>query len=289
MSTLDSSIVNVALPVINRDLQINMGLSELVVSVYLVTMCDFLLLFGKLGDLFGKRKLFKWGLVIFTLGSFLCGISHTITFLLISRFIQAIGSSLAMSSNFGIITEVFPSNERGQALGWMGSFVAVGMIAGPSIGGLLLSKFDWDSIFLINVPIGIIVGIFTFKLLEKDHIGVQSKFNDYVGSILFILGITGIFGYIYAGQQVGFDQGYLILILVLAIIFLILFIKRELKISNPLLDLHLFKNKYFSLGISSAIIVFITNSFYMVFTPFYLQNARDISAGITGLLMTFCQ
>ena len=286
MSTLDSSIVNVALPVINRDLNINMGLAELVVSVYLVTMCDFLLLFGKLGDIRGKRRLFKFGVIIFTLGSLFCGISHTIIFLLISRFIQAIGSALAMSSNFGIITEVFPNDERGQALGWIGSFVALGMIAGPSLGGLLLSRFDWDSIFLINVPIGIVVGGVLFFILKKDNLRTESSFNDYLGAILFIISITGIFGYIYAGQQVGFGQVYLLMILAVAIIVLFLFIKKENKINDPLLDLVLFKNKGFTLGITSSIIVFVTNSFYMVFTPFYLQNARGLSASFTGLLMT---
>lgn len=286
MGTIDSSIVNVALPVINRELQINMGLSEMVVSVYLITVCDFLLLFGNLGDRYGKRRLFKWGLMIFTFGSLFCGLSRNITWLLIARFIQATGTALTMSSNNGIVTEVF-GDQKGQALGWMGLCTALGMIAGPSLGGLLLAKFDWDSIFLINVPIGLLIGLVGLKILGTDQRTSQSSFADYLGTTLYILGMTGLFIYIYGGQQLGFSNKYLIIEVIVSLLLLALFIRREKQITQPLLDLSLLKNRAFTLGLFSAIMIFITNSFYMVFTPFYLQNARGLSATTTGLLMTF--
>lgn len=145
-----------------------MNQSEWIVSVYLMTVCILILLFGKIGDLIGKIKVFRWGTFIFVLGSLLCGIEINLGFLLVARIIQAIGASMTMSANYGIITEIFPIKERGKALGLMGSFVSLGSIAGPGIGGILLAHFDWSSIFLINVPVGLITIFMGMKILPKD-------------------------------------------------------------------------------------------------------------------------
>jgi len=115
MATLDGSIVNIALPVMSKDLKIPMNQSEWIVSIYLIVICSLLLLFGKVGDAFGKVKVFKIGTVLFVFGSLLCGFNSGLTVLLIARAIQALGASMTMSNNNGIITEVFPIKERGRA------------------------------------------------------------------------------------------------------------------------------------------------------------------------------
>ena len=167
MSTLDGSIVNIALPVISEDLGVEMNQSEWIVSVYLMAICVFLLFFGKVGDSIGKIKVFKIGTIVFIIGSFLCGIPGSLPLLLFARVVQAIGASMTMATSNGIITEIFPQSERGRALGLIGSFVSLGAIAGPGIGGVILSHFGWSYIFWINVPVGIVTLMFGWYLLPK--------------------------------------------------------------------------------------------------------------------------
>ncbi|MDU5950894.1 MAG: MFS transporter, partial [Paenibacillus macerans] len=134
MSTLDGSIVNIALPVISKQLDLQVAEAEWVVTAYLMMICAAILFFGKLGDIVGKIKVFKWGMIIFTVGSLLCGFSSSLTMLVGSRLIQALGASMTMANNQGIITDIFPATERGRALGLIGTFVSLGSIAGPSLG-----------------------------------------------------------------------------------------------------------------------------------------------------------
>ena len=134
MTTLDSSIVNVALPTMAKELNTSMSGIEWVVTSYLITICATILLFGKLGDILGKTRIFRIGIGIFTIGSLLCGFSNTLFMLILSRIIQAIGAGAAMATNQGIITETFPTNERGRALGMTGTAVALGTMVGPTLG-----------------------------------------------------------------------------------------------------------------------------------------------------------
>ena len=185
MSTLDGSIVNIAMPMISKSLNIEMSIAEWIVSLYMLTICCLLIFWGKLSDSIGKIKIFRIGTFIFIIGSLLCGTSKSIEMLLLSRIIQALGASMTMATNYGIITEYFPKEMRGKSLGILGSFVSLGSIAGPSLGGLILQNYSWHYIFLINIPVGlfaIILGYFVFpKKISKNL-----NFNiDYLGFILF--------------------------------------------------------------------------------------------------------
>ena len=131
MSTLDGTIVNIALPVISKDLRIPMSQSEWVVSLYLIVVCSFILFFGKLSDILGKIKIFRLGAIFFIAGSLLSGFRINLLFLLGARALQAVGAAMTMATNNGIITEIFPTTERGKALGTIGSFVALGSIKSP--------------------------------------------------------------------------------------------------------------------------------------------------------------
>ena len=151
MATLDSSIVNVALPVMQKALDAGLDQIQWVSSVYLLAARWR----RRLGDLYGKVRFFEVGVIIFSLGSLLCGISTTLPALVASRIVQGIGGASAMANNMGIITEAFPARERGRALGLLASFVALGMMCGPVLGGFIVSYLPWSNIFLINVPVGI--------------------------------------------------------------------------------------------------------------------------------------
>ena len=156
MATLDSSIVNVALPVISEKLSVSMASIEWIVTSYLIIIVGSILIFGRLSDIKGKAAIFKFGIIVFTIGSFLCGLSNSLVLLVFSRVIQAIGAAATMGTSQGIITQVFPVNERGRALGLNGTFVALGSMVGPPIGGFIVSALSWHYIFLINVPVGIL-------------------------------------------------------------------------------------------------------------------------------------
>lgn len=284
MSTLDASIVNIALPTISKDMNVPMNQSEWIVSIYLMIVCSCLLLFGKIGDSIGKIKVYRIGTVIFTIGSLLCGFNHSLAFLLFARIVQGIGSSMTMATNSGIITEVFPFKERGRALGSIGAFVSLGSIAGPGIGGLILSQFSWPYIFWINVPVGIITIIISEKFLPKDIIK-SGKSVDMAGFSLFAVFIMAFFGAIFIGQEIGFSALLSLILLALALISFVIFIRIEKRISNPLITFSIFKNKIFTMSLITAVLIFASNFFVNVVIPFYLQNSRGLPANQAGLLM----
>lgn len=284
MSTLDGSIVNIALPVIAKDLGVAMNLSEWIVSIYLMAICVFLLFFGKVGDSFGKIKVFKIGTIVFIIGSFLCGIPGSLPLLLVSRVIQALGASMTMATSNGIITEIFPKEERGRALGMIGSFVSLGAIAGPGIGGVILSHFEWSYIFWINVPVGIITLMFGWYFLPKEEVKTGEKI-DYIGVILFALFILLFFGGIFIGQEIGFLHPLIIGMILVSLMSLYGFYRFEKNHEKPLVQFSLFSNKMFTVSLLTAVMIFTTNFFANVVNPFYLQNVLGLEANIAGLLM----
>ena len=285
MSTLDGSIVNIAMPMISKNLNIDMSQAEWIVSVYMITICCLLIFWGKVSDIIGKIKIFKIGTFIFVIGSLFCGISSSIELLLISRIIQAIGASMTMATNYGIITENFPPDMRGRSLGVLGSFVSLGSIAGPGIGGIILQKLTWHYIFLINIPVGIfaiVLGYFVFPKSKRKDIPLNI---DFLGFILFAISISSLFMGIFIGQVTGFTTPLVIGLFILFIICMILFIFRETKASNPLIDLNIFKSIPFSLGLLCALLIFSSNLFMNTLMPFYLQDALKLSPLLSGFIL----
>lgn len=284
MSTLDSSIVNVALPVMAKELQVSMASIEWVITSYLIVIVGAILIFGRLADIKGKATIFKSGIIIFTMGSLACGISNSLGLLVLSRGFQAIGASATMATSHGIITHVFPSSERGKALGVNGTFVALGAMIGPPIGGLIVSAVRWNYIFLINLPIGIVAFILAKNTLPKNSKNINEKL-DLKGGIVFALTIILVFGALTYGKEVGFSKPIILLCFILAIIFFIAFIKLQRKIAMPLLNLNMFKNCLFSLSIFCAFISFVAIASSSIIIPFYLQDVMKLTPSLTGLLL----
>lgn len=284
MSTLDGSIVNIALPTISKDMQVPMNQSEWIVSIYLMMVCACLLLFGKIGDSWGKIKIYRIGTLIFVIGSLLCGFNHSLTFLLFARVIQALGAAMTMATNTGIITEVFPMNERGRALGMIGAFVSLGSIAGPGLGGLILAHFSWAYIFWINVPVGIITMLISEKFLPKD-ITLSAEKIDMGGFAAVAATIMTFFGGVFLGQEHGFLTPIPLALFVLAVISFFIFLYVEKKVKLPLITFSIFKNKVFTMSLVTALLIFSSNFFVNVVIPFYLQSARGLSPSYAGLLM----
>lgn len=284
MSTLDGSIVNIALPELSKQLKLPMAQIEWVTTGYLMAICAAILFFGKLGDIVGKIRIFKIGTIVFVIGSMLCGLSVSLPALIASRVIQALGASMTMANSQGIVTDIFPATERGKALGFIGTFVSLGSIAGPSLGGIMVSTVGWEYIFWVNVPIGLIAIFFGWKVLPKDLTRVKSSI-DVPGSLLFAVFIITLFAGLLLGQQLGYGNSLIVTSIIVAVVSFVAFIWMELRRKEPLLQLSLFKNPLFSLSILCGFLVFTANFCFNIIAPFYAQNMLNLSPFYAGFLL----
>src|SRR5947199_6352072 len=167
MIMLDNTIVNVALPAIEHSLHMSISSLEWIVTAYALTFAALLITGGKLGDLYGRRKMFIAGLVIFTLSSLACGLSPNAGFLIGARAVQGVGAALMNPATLSIITATFPPKQRGQAIGIWAGVSALALAIGPLIGGLIVDNINWHWIFFVNVPIGVL-GIVVAQLVIKE-------------------------------------------------------------------------------------------------------------------------
>jgi len=285
MSTLDGSIVNIAMPIMSKSLHVSSSEIEWVVSIYLITISSLLMFFGRLGDVVGRSRVFKIGTAVFIIGSFLSGLNMGLGLLLAARVIQATGAAMTMSNSFGITTSTFPVSQRGRAMGVIGTFVALGAVAGPAFGGLILNYLPWNYIFWINVPIGIIAILIGWYGLPKED-PAQSAPIDWLGTGTFTVVIVSFFYAMLEGQEIGFTQPVILVCFVIAVIAFIAFIYVENHAKAPLLDLSIFKIPDYTLGLIAALLVFINGFFFNVLAPYYLVNARGFSSGFSGLLLS---
>lgn len=285
MATLDSSIVNVALPDMANKLSVGINTIQWVVTSYLIVISALVLIFGRIADIIGKTTVFQNGFIVFSIGSLLCGISTKVEFLIFSRVIQAIGAAMTMSSNQGIIADTFPKNERGRALGLSATTVAIGTMLGPPIGGIMVELINWQSIFLINVPIGILAFLFGRKMLPKEEKKGDIKSFDLKGAVLFIIFIVSLFWSLLSGEKRGWEDIYILSSFAIACGSFIIFYFVEKGKKNPMLDFSIFHNKLFDVSIFCAFVSFTVIFCNNIIHPFYLQYVMKISPGKAGILM----
>lgn len=287
MSTLDGSIVNIALPTMSRELHTSTAEITWVVTIYLIVISAIILIFGRLSDLIGKAKVTKIGWAIFILGSFLAGFNFGfgLPFLLFARIIQAIGASMMMATSFGIVSQIFPAESRAKALSVVSMFVSAGSIAGPAIGGVILQVSSWNYIFWINVPIGIAAWIFGNRALPTTNGHGKLSDMDLKGGSLMTAVIVLLFLALNFGMTLGFTSPLILSAVVLGLVLFALFIRTEQKSPAPLLDLGIFKSKLFSLSLIMALLNFTVAMFSSILMPFYLQDYRAFQPGLAGLFM----
>lgn len=284
LATLDSSIVNIALPSMSQSLNVPLSSIEWVMVSYIMIICSTLLFFGRLGDMVGKTKIFRYGTLLFTIGTLLCGLCTSFFPLIICRFIQGIGASAYMANNNGIITQLYPTEGRGKALGILASAVALGTMIGTPLGGLIVSFFSWNYIFYIKVPIGILIYILGLIYLPKTTVSTKQHI-DKAGFVLQFLGTMFLFGALIKAQKTGFQNGYILAAITLSVLCILLFLYIENRQTQPLLDLKLFQNHLFSISLICALISFMCITSYTLLFPFYFQNALKLSPSTSGLIM----
>ncbi len=286
MATLDSSIINVALPTISTQLKAALSIVQWVVVSYLLAIVSLLPIFGRLADLLGRKKVYSAGILVFTIGSALCGLSGNIWMLVGMRVLQAVGASMMMANNQAIIVSSFPITERGRALGLLGTFVALGSLSGPALGGFLISWVGWRSIFYVNVPIGVIGYLMAQIVLPVDK-GKKEVSFDYMGSFLFTIGLIGILFAVNNGNDFGWISPVILISLFLGIILLAVFFFIELRLEHPLIDFSIYRNRVFMLGNFAAFLNFTATFANAILMPFYLQNVLHYPTSEVGLMMAF--
>ncbi|MFQ5577796.1 MAG: MFS transporter [Anaerolineae bacterium] len=284
LSTIDGSIVNVALPTLVRDLQTGFAVVQWVVLAYLLTITALMLSVGRLADMIGKKPLYTAGFVVFTTGSVLCGLAPTVAWLIGFRVVQAIGAAMVQALGMAIITEAFPPAERGRALGLMGSVVSVGIVVGPTLGGLIINALSWHWIFFVNLPVGLLGMWMVVKFVPSTRPPGGQRF-DYLGAVALFLSLLTLLLGLTMGQQIGFGQWMVGLLLGSWLVFLLLFLAVERRIAQPMIDLQIFKRSLFSINLTTGFITFVSIAGVLILMPFYLENILGFNTRQVGLLM----
>jgi len=280
MSTLDGSIVNIANPSIAGDFGINMQRVQWLVTAYMLVITASLLFFGKLGDKIGGHKVYTYGFMVFTIGSLGCAISPSLFFLTAARILQGTGASMMMATGIGIISNTFPPQERGRALGITGGIVGVGNMTGPGLGGLVLASFHWPAIFLINLPIGLIGFLMALKYLPEQPRNSANSSFDIPGTVLFAL--TAILMVLSFSIRKTPD----LLLLGSSLLLFFIFYRVEKREEQVLLDFDLFKIRRFTDGNIMALVSYSIQPFVIFLMPFYLEGVLHYSTAQSGLLMS---
>jgi EmrB/QacA subfamily drug resistance transporter len=286
MSTLDGSIVNVALPVIMKEFNVSMQTVEWVVAIYLITVSSLLLPFGRLSDIKGRRWVYSRGFIIFSAGSFFCGIAENPLWLISARSFQGIGAAMLMACSPALVVDIFPSKERGKALGMVGTVVAAGLTAGPALGGFLINSYSWNAIFYVNIPIGIIAGAIAFVVLKGGHGDIVRDENfDWFGSILITITLFSFFLALVKAIDWGFCSYITMALAGLSLLSGTLLVLLEVRKKYPVFDPSLLKIRRFCLPVLSALILFAALFTIIFLMPFYLVKPMGFSIDSAGYTM----
>ncbi len=286
MSTLDTSIVNIALPVMMKDLKVPLTTIEWVPMIYLLTVSSLLLPFGRLSDIKGRRWVYCRGFIIFSIASLLCGVAPNALCLIAARSLQGLAAAMLMACSPAIVVDTFPISERGKALGAVGTVIAAGLTAGPVLGGLIIHSFPWRFIFFVNIPIGIVSSILALRILKDDREEMHTQENfDWKGTLILVVGLS-LFIYVISNvYSWKFISGRTISLLPASIIFIVLFLQIEKRIENPIFQTSLLKIRLFLMPLLAAMILYVS-LFTMVFLmPFFLVYPYGLSINKVGYTM----
>ena len=272
MATLDGSVVNVALPAIRGHFGASIGSVESVVSVYLLVISAALLSAGRLGDVVGRRRVFTGGMLLFTLGSGLCGFAWSLPVLVAARGVQALGASAMMSMAPAIVTAIFPRVRRGQALGAVSSVVAAGLTAGAPIGGAILSFTTWHAIFLVNLPVGVAGAVWAWRTLPEEPAGERPPF-DWPGALWLGAALATAIGALEAAPHSGRLAAGLVATAGAASVLLW---RTERARTAPLVDPALLGDRTISLGLVAALLSYAAVFHQMLLSPFFLADVKGL-------------
>lgn len=284
LSTIDGSIVNVALPTLEKELHASFATVQWVVVSYLLVVASLMLGVARLADMIGKKRIYMAGMVVFVTGSLLCGLAPSVGVLIACRVLQGVGAVMIQALGMAIVTESFPRSERGRALGINGTIVSLGISTGPTLGGLLIGTVGWRSIFLVNLPVGI-VGLFMVRRNIPDLRPVGGQRFDLWGAVIMLGTLLALSLGLTFGPTSGWDDPAILALLLGAGAGFALFLAVEVHLSQPMIDLRLFRDPLFSISLLTGFMVFNVLAGQFVL-PFYLEDVKGFSTAKMGLLLT---
>ena len=285
LSTMDSSMMNIALPYIMTSFSTTLAKAEWVVLMYLLTISVSLLIWGKLSDRFGKGVVYLLGIAIFSIGALFCYLSPSLLILVLSRFVQGFGAAMMMSTGPAIIRITVPRDQIGQWMGSLGIATSMGLMTGPLLGGYILHNYNWRTIFILNVPISLLVFLFGWQYLAGTLPKYTEKQNnfDWKGSVLWgvLISVSVLMLNGYFTRNV---FGIFISICVIAVLILY-FMYHEARQADPLIPITLIRRRYYGVAMVSAALSFAVLFFVLILMPFYLHYIKELSFDKVGYMM----
>ncbi len=282
MIMLDNTVVNVALPSIQRSLGLKVSELEWVVTGYALTFGAFMLTGGKFADLFGRRKMFVAGLVIFTASSLACGLAGSASLLIAARVIQGLGAALMNPSTLSIIAVTFPPKQRGTAIGIWAGVSALALAIGPLVGGVITENINWNWIFFINVPIGIIAVVAAFAFIDESRDTSAEQHPDVAGLASSALGLFALIYALIEANNYGWGSTRIVLAFAIGAVALATFVILELRQRLPMLDLSLFRNRTFSGANTVMLLVGLAMFGVFFYMSLYMQQILGYSPTQSG-------
>jgi EmrB/QacA subfamily drug resistance transporter len=285
MFTLDSSIVNVATPTLVRAFGTTFSTVQWVVLAYLLIATALVMAAAWLGDVYGKRRAYLFGVAVFTFGSMLCGLSPSIGWLIACRALQGLGAVFVSALGAAIVGEMFAPRERGRAMGMIGSAVLLGVALGPSVGGLIIELAGWRWMFLVNIPVGIATMAVIYRFVPDIAPRHATSAFDWTGTLVAAAMLASLALGLTWGQRDGFGTPLVVALLATFAISLMAFVLVESRARAPLLDLRLFSNRPFAVGLLMSNLVFLVLGGTGFLLPFFLEVVAHYPTAKVGLLL----
>ena len=276
-----SSGVNVALPSMGKLFQMDAVLLSWVATSYILASVVFLVPFGRLADIHGRKRTLLWGYTVFTISTLGCGLATTVPILILFRVIQGFGSAMIFATDMASLVSVFPPQERGRVLGITVAAVYCGLSVGPFIGGFLTEQLSWRAVFLINVPLGLIIIFLVFYKLRGEWAEAKGEKFDLTGALIYGIGIIAL---IYGLTQLSTLQG--LVLIIIGILAMYAFVKWETRVKSPIFELSLFRhNRIFAFSNVAALINYSATSAVAFLLSLYLQHIKALSPQHAGLVL----
>jgi EmrB/QacA subfamily drug resistance transporter len=284
MIMLDNTVVNVALPSMQKALHIGSSELEWVVVGYALSFATFMLTGGKLADLYGRRLLFVVGLAIFTGASLACGLAPSAGFLIGARVVQGVGAAIMNPATLGIIAATFPPRQRGTAIGIWAGTSAMALAIGPLVGGVLAEKANWSWIFFINVPVGVVAVAMAFWAIDESRDTSHEQRLDLPGLLTSAIGLFALTYALIEAHVYGWTSGRILGLFGLAVLALAVFAALELRQRLPMLDVALFRNPTFAGANVAMLLVTLAMFGIFFYNSLFIQNVLGYSAIQTGAI-----
>jgi len=282
---LDYTVVNVALPTIQSELQASLTELQWIMNIYFLALCILATIMGRCGDLFGRRRVFYSGVSIFCIASFIAGLATNIHWLILGRLLQGVGAAIVFPLGPSLLPNAFPEKDRGKAIAWLGSVGGIALALGPMLGGVIIAYLGWRWIFFINIPIILIGYMFSRKSVNESVEQHTSRELDWIGMLLLALGIGGVVMSLIQSSTFGWLSSVTLTYFFIGIIANILLVKIENKKMNPLIDFKDFSNSIFYAGAVLCFLAGVLSAVALFFDPIYLQVIRDQSPQFSGFVL----